>query len=67
MSAPSSLPVAELRRYGGLEDTNAYYDFNSGLYALTVLTGPYFGVKYMTEAKAQSFWASEAMAGAGIR
>ena len=49
------------------EDTNAYYDFSSGLYALSAITGPYFGVKYMTEPKPQSFWASEALAGAGIR
>ncbi len=49
------------------EDTNAYYDFSSGLYAVSALTGPYFGVKYMTEAKTPSFWASEALAGAGIR
>ncbi len=37
------------------------------LYAFTVVTGKYYGVKYMTEPKAQSFWSSEAMAGAGIR
>ena len=49
------------------EDTDAYYDFSSGLYAFTVVTGTYFGVKYMTEPKLQSFWASEALAGAGIR
>jgi len=49
------------------EDTTAYYDFSSGLYALSAITGPYFGVKYMSEPKAQTFWASEALAGAGIR
>jgi hypothetical protein len=49
------------------EDTNAFYDFSSGLYALANLTGPYFGVKYMSEPKQQSFWVSEALAGAGIR
>ena len=49
------------------EDTTAYFDFSSGLYAISALTGPYFGVKYMSEPKAQSFWASEALAGAGVR
>ena len=49
------------------EDTGVYYDFSSGLYAISALPGPYFGVKYMAEPKPQNFWASEAPAGAGIR
>jgi hypothetical protein len=49
------------------EDTNVYYDFSSGLYAMQGMPGAYFGVKYMTEPKPQTFWASEALAGAGVR
>jgi hypothetical protein len=48
-------------------DTTAIYDFNSGLYAVTGLFGPYNGLKYMTELPKDSFWASEALAGAGLR
>ena len=48
-------------------DTPAFYDFSSGLYNINALVGPYFGVKYLTEAKPGSFWASEVRAGTGLR
>jgi len=48
-------------------DTTAIYDLNSGVYAVTGLFGPYNGLKYMTELPKDSFWASEALAGAGLR
>jgi hypothetical protein len=49
------------------EDTNVYYDFISGLYAMQGMPGGYFGVKYLTEPKPATFWASDALAGAGVR
>jgi hypothetical protein len=48
-------------------DTLAFYDFSSGAYNIAGVNGPYFGVKYMTEPKTESFWASDALAGAGVR
>jgi Protein of unknown function (DUF1329) len=48
-------------------DTQGFYDFNSGLYNITALMAPYSGSKYMTEMPADSFWSSEALAGAGVR
>jgi hypothetical protein len=48
-------------------DTTAIYDFNSGLYAVTGLFGPYSGLKYMTELPKDNFWASEALAAGGVR
>ena len=48
-------------------DTQGFYDFSSGLYNITGLLGPYSGVKYLTEMPPESFWASEALAGAGLR
>jgi hypothetical protein len=48
-------------------DTFAIYDFSSGVYNITGLFGPYSGLKYMTELPKESFWASEALAGAGLR
>ncbi len=48
-------------------DTTAIYDFSSGLYNITGLFGPYAGLKYMTELPKESFWSSEALAGAGVR
>jgi hypothetical protein len=49
------------------QDTNIFYDFASGLYNVNALTGPYFGVRYMSEAKPETFWASDALAGSGVR
>ena len=48
-------------------DTFAIYDFSSGVYNITGLFGPYNGLKYMTELPRDSFWSSEALAGAGLR
>jgi len=48
-------------------DTFAIYDFSSGVYNITGLFGPYSGLKYMTELPKDSFWSSEALAGAGLR
>ena len=48
-------------------DTFAIYDFSSGVYNITGLFGPYNGLKYMTELPKDSFWSSEALAGAGLR
>jgi len=48
-------------------DTTAFYDFNSGLYAVAGLFGPYKGLKYMTELPKETFWSADALAGAGIR
>jgi hypothetical protein len=48
-------------------DTTASYDFNSGLYAVTGLFGPYKGLKYMAELPKEAFWSADALAGAGIR
>jgi len=48
-------------------DTLASYDFASGLYNISALPGGYFGVRYLTEPKAETFWSSEALAGSGIR
>ena len=48
-------------------DTTAIYDMSSGLYAVTGLFGAYNGLKYMTELPKESFWSSEALAGAGVR
>jgi len=48
-------------------DTTAIYDFSSGVYNITALFGPYNGLKYMTELPRDSFWSSEALAGAGVR
>src|SRR5215470_2900254 len=48
-------------------DTTAIYDFNSGLYAVTGLFGPYKGIKYMPELPKEAFWSADALAGAGIR
>ena len=48
-------------------DTQAFYDFNSGLYNITGLFGAYSGVKYLTDLPTDSFWSSEALAGAGVR
>ena len=48
-------------------DTTAIYDFNSGLYAISGIFGPYKGIKYMTELPKEVFWSADALAGAGIR
>jgi Protein of unknown function (DUF1329) len=48
-------------------DTQAVYDFNSGMYNIVGLFGKYGGIKYMTELPAENFWSSEALAGAGVR
>jgi len=48
-------------------DTLAAYDFASGLYNISALPGGYFGVRYLTEPKVETFWSSEALAGSGIR
>ncbi len=48
-------------------DTTAIYDFNSGLYAVTGLFGPYKGIKYMAELPKETFWSADALAGAGVR
>ena len=48
-------------------DTQGFYDFNSGLYNVTGLMNAYSGAKYMTEMPAETFWSSEALAGAGVR
>jgi hypothetical protein len=47
-------------------DTQAYYDFSSGLYNITGLTGGYAGVKY-TEVPPERFYSPDALAGAGLR
>jgi hypothetical protein len=43
------------------------YDFVAGSYALSGLTGPYFGSKPMTEPLSEVQWSAETLAGAGIR
>jgi hypothetical protein len=43
------------------------YDFAAGGYAISGLSGMYYGVKVMTEPRPESFWAAETLAGAGIR
>jgi hypothetical protein len=48
-------------------DSQAYYDFSSGAYNVTGVGGPYWGVKYLTEPKSASYWAPDALAGAGVR
>jgi hypothetical protein len=48
-------------------DTTAFYDFNSGVYALVGLFGPYNGLKYMTEMPKETAMSADALAGAGIR
>jgi uncharacterized protein DUF1329 len=48
-------------------DTTAIYDFNSGLYAVTGLFGPYSGLKYMTELPRETAMSADALAGAGVR
>jgi len=48
-------------------DNTVFYDFNSGMYNVNGLSGPYKGVVYLTEMPPDSFWSSDALAGAGIR
>ncbi len=48
-------------------DTQAFYDFASGLYNVTGLFGGHNGLKYLTEMPSETFWASEALAGSGLR
>ena len=48
-------------------DTTAFYDFNSGVYAVVGLFGPYSGIKYMTELPRDIAMSADALAGAGVR
>jgi hypothetical protein len=48
-------------------DTQVFYDFTAGLYAVLGLTGEYQGVKYMSELPAETFWSSDQLAGTGVR
>jgi hypothetical protein len=48
-------------------DTQATYDFSSGAYNANGLFGGHAGVKYLAEMPAESYWAPEALAGAGVR
>jgi len=43
------------------------YDFAAGGYAISGLSGMYYGVKVRTESWPESFWAAETLAGSGIR
>jgi hypothetical protein len=48
-------------------DTQVFYDFTAGLYAVLGLTGEYQGVKYMTELPSETFWSADQLAGTGVR
>ena len=48
-------------------ETQGFYDFSSGLYNINGLFGAYTGLKYLTDMPAETFWSSEALAGAGVR
>jgi hypothetical protein len=48
-------------------DTQAFYDFSSSNYNVIGLIAGYSGIKYLTEMPAQTFWAPDALAGAGLR
>ncbi|MCC6192913.1 MAG: DUF1329 domain-containing protein [Burkholderiales bacterium] len=48
-------------------DTQAFYDFATGMYNITGLFGGHHGLKYLKEMPSESFWASEALAGSGVR
>jgi hypothetical protein len=48
-------------------DTQAFYDFSSGLYNIAGLAGAYKGVKYITEMPPASFWSPEELAAEGVR
>jgi len=48
-------------------DTFGIYDFSSGAYNISGLFGAHNGLKYMTELPRDTFWSSEALAGAGLR
>ena len=52
---------------GSFTDTQAFYDFSSGLYNATGLFGGYNGLKYLTEMPPESFWSPDVLAGAGVR
>jgi len=48
-------------------DTQSFYDFSGGLYAVIGMTGQYKGIKYLGEMPPESFWSPEQLAGTGIR
>jgi Protein of unknown function (DUF1329) len=48
-------------------DTQVFYDFTAGLYAVLALTGEYQGVKYMSELPPETFWSADQLAGTGVR
>ena len=62
-----SFPTFSYDAQAPLFDTQAYYDFSSGVYNITGLFGIYRGLKYLTELPGESFWSPDALAGAGVR
>jgi hypothetical protein len=48
-------------------DTQVFYDFTAGLYAVLGITGEYQGVKYMSELPSETFWSPDQLAGTGVR
>ena len=75
-SARPALPVVvrgnvrvQLRRRQAIFDRDAttFYDFISGAYNFIGLFGQYGGIKYITEMQPETYWAPDALAGAGVR